>query len=618
MPQTIADGLQRIINAKTDIDGAIEAKDGTVTKGLENSDEDIMTIPTGATSYSPLTDKPAIDNHTLMPGNNTSSDLGLQTKLTFDSAPTENSTNPVTSDGVYTALSGKQATIDSSHKLSADNVDDTNATNKFATAAQLAQISTNQTNIGKVQTQANWNTNNGVKNFATINDFTYTGYYKDILVDGSLTGNVVVYIGNIISTDTDANQCAVLFIYTDNTSSPIHLVNRGTSSSFSVDLETNVLKSIRIYPSDNYVHSPGDTVTVTNLMVCPKSLYDADPTYEPYALPNTTLTQGVIWNTNNGVKNILDWTAATREDVNGVDFIVDEYNKTVTVNGTCTAATGGSSTFVIRTVTGTENVGNLFKDCVLMGVPENANGNVYMSIELRTSPYTLYAMDSGYGMSINEIPANVGILIFIRVPSGKTVDNLVIKPMICHRSVLDKSYQPSALSNVMITPELIKLVDSGPKNLIEQSSGSDTRWINVDCDLEPGTYVVSFGSITTTHTADSIQVTFFDSNWANCGVNDSVVQMNLIDKFCVIRTVKRAAHLRIYASPTTITDKVVTFTNLMVCTKSAWDVSQKFVPYRPSYISASDYATQNTGGTVRMWTTTSGGETTLHISNEAP
>ena len=47
MSQTIADGLQRIINAKSDIDGAIEAKGGTVTKGLENSDDDIMTIPSG-------------------------------------------------------------------------------------------------------------------------------------------------------------------------------------------------------------------------------------------------------------------------------------------------------------------------------------------------------------------------------------------------------------------------------------------------------------------------------------------------------------------------------------------------------------------------------------------
>lgn len=48
MPEpTIADGLQRIIDAKADIDGAIEAKGGTVTKGLQNSDDDIATIPTG-------------------------------------------------------------------------------------------------------------------------------------------------------------------------------------------------------------------------------------------------------------------------------------------------------------------------------------------------------------------------------------------------------------------------------------------------------------------------------------------------------------------------------------------------------------------------------------------
>lgn len=47
MSQTIADGLQSIINAKSDIDGAVEAKGGIVTKGLENSDDDIKTIPSG-------------------------------------------------------------------------------------------------------------------------------------------------------------------------------------------------------------------------------------------------------------------------------------------------------------------------------------------------------------------------------------------------------------------------------------------------------------------------------------------------------------------------------------------------------------------------------------------
>ena len=74
----------------------------------------------GVTSYAPLTEKPKIDNHTLQAGNNTSSDLGLQTKLTFDSAPTENSTNPVTSGGVYTALDSKANSSDVYNKSAVD------------------------------------------------------------------------------------------------------------------------------------------------------------------------------------------------------------------------------------------------------------------------------------------------------------------------------------------------------------------------------------------------------------------------------------------------------------------------------------------------------------------
>jgi len=49
-------------------------------------------------------------------------------------------------------LAGKQDTIDSSHKISADNVDDTSATHKFATQAQLTQIETNKNNISSLTT----------------------------------------------------------------------------------------------------------------------------------------------------------------------------------------------------------------------------------------------------------------------------------------------------------------------------------------------------------------------------------------------------------------------------------------------------------------------------------
>lgn len=47
MSQTIADGLSRIIDAKTNIDNTITAKGGVVSKGLINTPTDIATIPSG-------------------------------------------------------------------------------------------------------------------------------------------------------------------------------------------------------------------------------------------------------------------------------------------------------------------------------------------------------------------------------------------------------------------------------------------------------------------------------------------------------------------------------------------------------------------------------------------
>jgi hypothetical protein len=53
-------------------------------------------------------------------------------------------------DHVHPTDTSRQAVIDSSHKLSSDLVYDTNNTNKFATAAQLQQITTNETNISSI------------------------------------------------------------------------------------------------------------------------------------------------------------------------------------------------------------------------------------------------------------------------------------------------------------------------------------------------------------------------------------------------------------------------------------------------------------------------------------
>lgn len=72
----------------------------------------------------------------------------------IDDTPTSGSSHPVRSGGVYDALTGKQGTIDSSHKLSADLVDDTSTTNKFVSAAEKTNIGTSATKLTGVDSSA--------------------------------------------------------------------------------------------------------------------------------------------------------------------------------------------------------------------------------------------------------------------------------------------------------------------------------------------------------------------------------------------------------------------------------------------------------------------------------
>lgn len=69
----------------------------------------------GTTNYNQLTNKPKINNVELS-GNKTSSNLGLQDKLTFDAQPTAGSNNPVTSDGLATAMSSLSSGISYAHQ----------------------------------------------------------------------------------------------------------------------------------------------------------------------------------------------------------------------------------------------------------------------------------------------------------------------------------------------------------------------------------------------------------------------------------------------------------------------------------------------------------------------
>ena len=121
-------------------------------------------LPEGTTDYTQLNNKPQINSVTLT-GNVSLEDLGAAAAADIPTTPTD---------------IGAEPAITSENMLDADLVDDSNSTNKFATAAQLAQIATNETNILSEQAKttgmtaggANYIVVNGIKIFVSSTEPT--------------------------------------------------------------------------------------------------------------------------------------------------------------------------------------------------------------------------------------------------------------------------------------------------------------------------------------------------------------------------------------------------------------------------------------------------------------
>jgi len=204
-------------------------------------------------------------------------------------------------DHVHPTDTSRQAVIDSSHKLSSDLVDDTNNTNKFATAAQLEQIETNKNNIL-------WNTQSGVKNLfnmtkvsGTYNTVVFTvNSDKTVTVSGTASPSNSVF--NLDDwTCTKADTYVVSGAPSGGSWAPspntyrIRVAVNGTWKGD--DVGNGFALTLAVGDVINLQINTGTSYTANNLifkpMICEKSLYDVSPTYQPYALSNAELTAAI-------------------------------------------------------------------------------------------------------------------------------------------------------------------------------------------------------------------------------------------------------------------------------------------------------------------------------------
>ena len=378
----------------------------------------------GTDNYNELSNKPSINSVTLS-GNKTAANLGLQAEitgdvtissdnvddtgatnlfvtssekstwngkqdaLTIDSAPTESSTNPVQSGGVYTALSGKQAALafDGTYNAS---------TNKVATESTVsgAISALDKSSVGL----------DNVTNNAQVKAVSGSVTSGDIVTFGA-DGATVQDSGKAIETSlSDSNnKVPTSKAVRDNVAANATLASGYTadSSEASITSATNINDAIEQLDYRT-------TINKTNIL----SVLDAD-----------------------GQKNLFLPTAQTKTNPSGfTGTITRNTDNSYTINGST-----GDSVYYFSLGTVTLKAGTY----TLYGRPDN-NAALYIYDDGSWIDSEINRTKS-FGDTTKTI--------YIRIAENQTLTDYTVYPMICTKALWDIShkYEPYALSNVELT-----------------------------------------------------------------------------------------------------------------------------------------------------------------------
>jgi hypothetical protein len=321
----------------------------------------------------------------------------------------------------------------------------------------------------------------------------------------------------------------------------------------------------------------------------------------------STNQTNILYSLNTGVKNELDNLGITSYVRQGVTFTFNK-DGSVQIKGT---ATGGSVTFYYFT-NEYRYIPNIYKGHVLSGVTSGGeqtyglliqysnNGTSWATQAMcKTAPITV---DSGYNY------VNFCIIVF----SGQTVDT-TIYPMLCTPEAWAQSqdFQPPAKPNSDLTyleaedrAALAEVVDSGAKNLFDFSSATFTTHSTTTYTKTASAITIEttgvYGRVVTPLTLKkgtytlSTKISNFSSTNAVINVSSDTIATDSIYGYVNITgngdykldftlsndtTVYIALVPRNTGSATSTTEKF-TASDIMVSTKAAFCLSNKFVPYR--------------------------------------
>ena len=509
---------------------------------------------------------------------------GKQNKLTFDDTPTQSSDNPVKSGGIFTALAGK-----GTYSKPQNGIPKTDLENAV------------QTSLGLADSALQSETDPTVPSWAKqTNKPSYT---QDEVGDGTTYKRVS-------STEKDTWNA------------------KGTYSKPSGGIPKSDLASA-VQTSLEKADSALQSYTETDPTVPSWAKQSSKPSYNSDEISDTNgthkfATQAQLNQISTNQTNILSVS-----DANGQKNILDLQAPLKIQSVTASNLSNGSVKLDLSNATWTSY--NVDADTVQN---ETYKFIVYVEATSGLSQFNIYIRaNDANGANVSEFPAgipnaqvnSVGTHIFEFVATASKMwfgiypnnqatsvtGSVTLHVMLCKKSLYDASptYQPYSLPNTAITPELIELCDSGAKNLL-----NDTDWMN-NVTVTKGTKSVNNGAITLTSTAADCY-TGFQSNvypianripvtagetvvlsWkytAGSGqTNDNVYvfpEGSTVDSKSVLASVGYLVYT-VPSGKTYLTfrlgvissGKSATWSNIMCCKLAAWNVSHKYVPYRPNW-----------------------------------
>ena len=336
----------------------------------------------------------------------------------------------------------------------------------------------------------------------------------------------------------------------------------------------------------------------------------------------------------NGEKNIINFTLEKAKKYNtygtwsGNVYTYNGIKFTVNSDGTVGMSMVSDTTTHERAVFWIDStIPNSYSETyVISGGNVNAAADTFsVAAEETSSPWSGLGRDYGNTGAVITRTNQATYGVYIGVKANYVIsDTEIIKPMICKKSLFDASptYQPYSLPNTAITPELIELCDSGAKNLVDCSVDNIKALNSTSSYSWNGNTVTAKGRTATVNADKTITVaagTGTGEFWlkvanyayasgvsyvlSGCPTNGSTTtyymesdNLNLRDIGSGVVINSATTDALYIVVKTTGATPALTF-KPMICTQAAWNVSHKYVPYRPNWDLVSD-AIYGVSGTI--------------------